>query len=130
MEGQTVGMTVFSNGDFANGELHILLNGVDIGTLWENLPIDQPLYGIFGLENLGSTGASFLLTGNVSHLIAHDNNELVQPIFVVGCPSGHFQCSNCYCTPDYNECNGRNDCGDNSDENHCSKTWLLYDIVF
>ena len=45
---QTLGMAVFPNGD-----LHVYVDGRDVGMPWKNLPTDKPLYGVVGLENLG-----------------------------------------------------------------------------
>ena len=35
---------------------------------------------------------------------------------MVGCPEGHFLCQNQKCLRAEVMCDGRNDCGDNSDE--------------
>ena len=35
---------------------------------------------------------------------------------MVGCPDGHFLCNNQKCLLEEVKCDGRNDCGDNSDE--------------
>ena len=44
--GQTLGMSVLPS-----GELHVYVDGEDIGTPWKNLSIDKPFYGVVGLEN-------------------------------------------------------------------------------
>ena len=55
--GQTLGMAVFPNGD-----LHVYVDGRDVGMPWKNLPTDKPLYGVVGLENSGAqTRGSFKL---------------------------------------------------------------------
>ena len=61
--------------------------------------------------------------------------ELVQVIFsrscmIIGsinrisvatvCPANHFICHNARCIPSLWECDSVDDCGDNSDEIHCS----------
>ena len=35
------------------------------------------------------------------------------------CPRDQFQCKNRKCISKYNLCNGKDDCGDNSDETFC-----------
>ena len=56
-DGQTLGMAVFPN-----GELHVYVDGRDVGTPWKNLPTDKPLYGVVGLENYNvQTRGSFKL---------------------------------------------------------------------
>ena len=37
------------------------------------------------------------------------------------CYPNEFKCSNGYCVPDNQQCDGYNDCADNSDETGCSK---------
>ena len=39
--------------------------------------------------------------------------------FIV-CPDNSFICDNANCIPLFWECDGTDDCGDNSDEDHCS----------
>ena len=39
-----------------------------------------------------------------------------------GCTDGQFVCSNSLCVNETLLCNGRNDCGDFSDETRCSKS--------
>jgi hypothetical protein len=53
---QTMAMAVYPN-----GELHVYADGKDVGTPWKNLPVDLPLYGVIGLENLGVSYGSFQL---------------------------------------------------------------------
>ena len=49
---------------YPDRELHLLVDENDIGTPWSNLPPDQPLYGVVGLENGGyNTRAKLVLTG-------------------------------------------------------------------
>ena len=57
--GQTLGMAVFPS-----GELHVYVDGRDVGTPWKNLPIHTPLYGVVGLENFGEN-SSFKLGKHV-----------------------------------------------------------------
>ena len=57
--GQTFGVAVFTS-----GELHVYVDGEDIGTPWKNLPTDKPFYGVVGLENFGTYGSQFEL-GNL-----------------------------------------------------------------
>ena len=55
--GQVLSMSVFPN-----GELHVYVDGKDMGAPWKNLPTDKPIYGVVGLENSGSsTRGSFKL---------------------------------------------------------------------
>ena len=58
MVNQSLGMVVYPN-----GELHLLVNETDIGMPWSNLPTDQPLYGVVGLENDNIRTAQLLLKG-------------------------------------------------------------------
>jgi len=37
------------------------------------------------------------------------------------CGPHEFQCKNNNCIPDHWRCDSQNDCGDNSDEENCSK---------
>ena len=55
----SLGMAVYPN-----GELHVFANGKDVGTPWQNLPLDLPLYGVVGLENFGIYGSFKLGKGN------------------------------------------------------------------
>ena len=51
-----------SMGIYPNGELHVFADGNDVGTPFQNLPTDIPIYGVVGLENYGpSTRGSFKL---------------------------------------------------------------------
>lgn len=34
-----------------DGELHVFADGKDVGTPWQNLPVDIPMYGVVGLAN-------------------------------------------------------------------------------
>lgn len=44
---------------------------------------------------------------------------------VSDCDDGQFTCSNGLCRPQYFVCDRVNDCGDNSDEEHCGEFLLL-----
>ena len=49
-------------GVYPSGELHVFADGKDVGTPFQNLPLDPPMYGVVGLENYGvSTRGSFRL---------------------------------------------------------------------
>lgn len=52
----------------------------------------------------------FVFPGNQSHSIKGE------------CVQGNFICLNKNCIPNSLMCNGKNDCGDNSDENECSSS--------
>ena len=51
---------------------------------------------------------------NITHNIMH-----IQLIFADYCESDEFTCNNRKCVPDYDRCDGFNDCGDYSDEDGC-----------
>ena len=46
------------------------------------------------------------------------------------CSFGQFQCDNKKCVGVHKLCNGRNDCGDNSDERSCSRSQSLLSVSF
>lgn len=48
-------------------------------------------------------------------------NPHLYPPRNITCYRGQFSCANQRCIPDSAVCNGRDDCGDNSDENNCRK---------
>ena len=43
------------------------------------------------------------------------------PSFAAVCPPHRFRCNNGECIPNTWVCDEDNDCGDNSDEHHCSR---------
>ena len=44
---------------------------------------------------------------------------------IAACPASSFICDNSVCIPSEWECDNINDCGDNSDEDHCSGELLF-----
>ena len=42
------------------------------------------------------------------------------------CPVDSFLCDNANCVPSIWECDGINDCGDNSDEDHCTGSFISH----
>lgn len=58
--GQKLGISTFPN-----GELHVYVDGKDVGTPWNNLPTDTPLYGVVGLGETGDNHSSFMLSMNL-----------------------------------------------------------------
>ena len=43
------------------------------------------------------------------------------------CKEDHFRCNNSHCLEKKLQCDGNDDCGDNSDEIHCGEcSWFLY----
>ena len=46
------------------------------------------------------------------------------------CDSGDFTCDNGNCVAWYRECDGSDDCGDYSDEDHCYGTVGIKTIIF
>ncbi len=57
--GDTVGMAVFPN-----GELHVYLNGKDIATTFNNLPVNSFLYGFVGINTGGLYYSGTMKLGN------------------------------------------------------------------
>ena len=49
-------------------------------------------------------------------------------IFAV-CPAGNFICDNANCIPSVWECDTVNDCGDNSDEDHCNGMFIIHHTI-
>ena len=45
------------------------------------------------------------------------------------CSSFHWKCPSGICIPKFTVCNGRDDCGDNSDEINCGKLVIMKVVV-
>ena len=55
--GLVADQTTMAMGVYPNGELHAFANGKDVGTPFQNIPIDVQIYGALGLENNGVHGS-------------------------------------------------------------------------
>ena len=58
----------------------------------------------------------------------YNNNSTSNSIIIV-CPDDSFICDNANCIPLFWECDGMNDCGDNSDEDHCLSGEALRELI-
>ena len=54
---------------------------------------------------------------------------ITTPVSYLVCNSDEFACNNTACIPAVWECDTINDCGDNSDEDHCTGTCSLENII-
>ena len=54
--GDTLGMTVFPN-----GELHVYYNDQDVGTPFKIVPVDRPIYGVIDVKKAQCGGGSYRL---------------------------------------------------------------------
>ena len=52
-------------------------------------------------------------------------------IIAQGCPRNYFSCKNKKCVRDKMKCDGKNDCGDNSDEEEgCKGNFMLLRLLY
>ena len=52
------------------------------------------------------------------------------PIETYVCPETHFKCNNHFCIPTENVCDFQDNCGDNSDEEACSKCFYIFFVLY
>ncbi len=51
-------------------------------------------------------------------------------LYLTGCEAEEFGCDNGHCISEFDQCDGYNDCGDNSDEDFCRKCFSLLSCGF
>ena len=76
-------------------------------------------YGCACSDGLVLAGDGRTCTGRICYVIEqlHNGDGMY---FNAVCPANSFICDNANCIPSAWECDSADDCGDNSDEDHCS----------
>ena len=75
----------------------------------------------FSLSNCNCNDYNSKVIDNITDIGYQQNPFLQFPAVPGVCNNWQFTCGNGDCIPIFLECNGYNNCGDNSDEDHCGR---------